>query len=46
VFHSKGCQPKCGRCIKNIHAMCNRECAKLAVSLSPLRGLGLAIAPE
>jgi bacterioferritin-associated ferredoxin len=34
VFHSKGCQPKCGRCIKNIHAICNRECAKVAVSHS------------
>lgn len=44
VFHSKGCQPKCGRCIKNIHAMCNRECGG-GDSLSPpndARALDLA----
>lgn len=48
VFRSKGCQPKCGRCIKNIHAMCDRECAaKVEGSLSSrLRGPGLAIAAE
>lgn len=45
VFHSKGCQPKCGRCIKNIHAMCNRECAKVAVSLSPPYGGGDRLSP-
>jgi bacterioferritin-associated ferredoxin len=32
VFHSKGSEPKCGRCIKNIHAMCNREYAEVAAS--------------
>ena len=47
VFRSKGCQPKCGRCVKNIHAMCNREYAKVAASLSsPLREPGHAIAAE
>ena len=34
VFRSKGCQPQCGRCIKNIHAMCDRECAKVDASPS------------
>ena len=35
VFGSKGCQPNCGRCIKNIHAMCNSECAKVAAPPFP-----------
>jgi bacterioferritin-associated ferredoxin len=25
VFRGKGCLPKCGRCVKNIQAFCDRE---------------------
>jgi bacterioferritin-associated ferredoxin len=25
VFRSKGCLPKCGRCVKNIQAFCDRD---------------------
>jgi bacterioferritin-associated ferredoxin len=25
VFRSKGCLPKCGRCVKNIQSFCDRE---------------------
>jgi bacterioferritin-associated ferredoxin len=25
VFRAKGVQPKCGRCVRNIHAICARE---------------------
>jgi bacterioferritin-associated ferredoxin len=25
VFRSKGCLPKCGRCVKSIQAFCDRE---------------------
>jgi bacterioferritin-associated ferredoxin len=27
VFRGKGCVPKCGKCVKNIHALCDREAA-------------------
>jgi bacterioferritin-associated ferredoxin len=27
VFRSNGCLPKCGRCVKNIQNLCNREVA-------------------
>ena len=27
VFRSNGCLPKCGRCVKNIQNLCNREAA-------------------
>jgi bacterioferritin-associated ferredoxin len=25
VFRSKGCLPKCGRCVRNIQSCCDRE---------------------
>lgn len=27
VFKAKGCLPKCGRCVRNIQARCDREAA-------------------
>jgi bacterioferritin-associated ferredoxin len=29
VFRGKGCLPKCGRCVRNIQAVCDREAAKV-----------------
>lgn len=48
VFRSKGCSPKCGRCVKNIHAMCDREAAaKIAVQTrASLLQSVLAVAAE
>lgn len=48
VFRSKGCLPKCGKCVKNIQGLCDREAAaKVEGPLSSrLRGLELAIAAE
>ncbi len=35
VFKSKGCLPNCGRCVRNIQGLCEREAAAKAESRSP-----------
>jgi bacterioferritin-associated ferredoxin len=37
VFKSKGCLPKCGKCVKNIQGLCDRE-ASLKIEGSARRG--------
>jgi bacterioferritin-associated ferredoxin len=35
VFRHKGCLPNCGRCVRNIQGLCDREGAAGAESRSP-----------
>ena len=47
VFRSKGCLPKCGRCVKNIQNLCEREAAaKVAGPRQASRQPEMAIAAE
>jgi bacterioferritin-associated ferredoxin len=46
VFRSCGCLPKCGRCVRNIQALCDREGAAkvegLTLALSRMPELAIA----
>ncbi len=47
VFKYKGCAPNCGRCVRNIQGICEREAAARAESRAPgARRPALAMAAE
>jgi bacterioferritin-associated ferredoxin len=47
VFRAKGCLPKCGRCVRNIQALCDREAsAKVEGRARARANPTLAIAAE
>lgn len=52
VFRSKGCLPKCGKCVKNLQGLCEREAAlkiedRARASLDQLdMHLNMAVAAE
>ena len=50
VFRSKGCLPKCGKCVKNIQSLCEREAEATLKMEGPARQVSsrrhLAIAAE
>jgi bacterioferritin-associated ferredoxin len=47
VFKYKGCAPNCGRCVRNIQGLCEREAAERAKSRRPRAfAPGLAAAAE
>jgi bacterioferritin-associated ferredoxin len=49
VFRAKGCLPKCGRCVRNIQGLCEREAAAKKVegrSRAALRQPAFAVAAE
>jgi bacterioferritin-associated ferredoxin len=47
VFKHKGCLPNCGRCVRNIQGLCDREAAASVESQSlAAQGPVLALAAE